>query len=342
MPMHKRMIVLLEIPPWLTQTRGSDRTQAALPSGGNDPTTQTILPPQTHINRGGEWVEPRLDTSGPFASLLCCNPISHITVAATAATTTITTITTITTTTINMRSKIIISAPITPVGTADPAIPIKVATPAHTLPPYSAHRPSRYTLNNPKPSLYSSVQLARCLLAVFHREDVTEDQILLVEHIIRSVSKFEYRREPKVTRALTELSWSALERMSIDLVVLAGGCGVSLRNEDWSGPKIDLRELYHRVVEKVAQDLLKSKNLEESIIRNLQGTLNAAVQYLRGVDRDILRMDLGWFVGQEAKCERIVNLEVEMKVEVRLVEKAVEAREEIVQVEMVGGAGKEA
>ncbi|KAB5587823.1 hypothetical protein CTheo_8735 [Ceratobasidium theobromae] len=148
-----------------------------------------------------------------------------------------------------MRSKISITTTSTP---------ITIATPIHTstLPPYSVQHPSRYTLSNPKPSLYSSIQLARCLLVVFHHENVTEDQILLVEHIVRSVSEFKYGRKPK--KSMTELSWSAFERMSIDLVVLAGGCGVSLRNKDWKGPKIDLRELYHRVVEKVACDLLKS------------------------------------------------------------------------------------
>ncbi|KAB5591166.1 hypothetical protein CTheo_5375 [Ceratobasidium theobromae] len=157
-----------------------------------------------------------------------------------------------------MRSKISITTT---------SIPIPIATPVHTstLPPYSVHRPSRYTLNNPKSSLYSSIQLARCLLVVFHHENVTEDQILLVEHTIRSVSEFKYGRKPK--KSMTELSWSALERMSIDLVVLAGGCGVSLRNKDWKGPKIDLRELYHRVVEKVACDLLKSGVSVESKLR---------------------------------------------------------------------------
>jgi hypothetical protein len=132
---------------------------------------------------------------------------------------------------------------------------LNMNAPPSTLPPLNklTHTKS-YSLDAPRHTMYSSIEVAQILLGTF--PGITNDRLTLVEHILRSLCKFRSHRPYASGSFLTELSWSALERMNDDLVTLAHRCGVCLRNEMWKGKKIDLRELYNRIIEKLAEEVL--------------------------------------------------------------------------------------
>ncbi|KAB5587561.1 hypothetical protein CTheo_9000 [Ceratobasidium theobromae] len=172
------------------------------------------------------------------------------------------------------------------------------------LPSPSPSSPGTYTLSDPPPILYTATQLSQALLFSFADAAVTDSQVKLVKYIVRSVAGFTYGNYQRTHLIYRDPFQYKLKRVKGDLLALASHCGLGLRDEDWGDAKVGLQEIYRRVVQEIAWDLLKTLHEREAIVQHLRDTLEAAEVYLEWVDQKKLIITMEKFAKKYPKTKK--------------------------------------